>query len=339
MGTEGLGAAHDGPQVLRVREAVYRHQQRGFADAGAPLDQGWEVEGLSGSGLQGDALVHRTTGELSQPRPGDLFHQHTGRLRLPQQLQKFGAEAHLRRAPHPVNRPATLQGGLGRVASPDQVRAGVNAVALGLTRGREAVGIHDQGLGREAARAPTGTFKPGSPKTAPFRTAPGGAASLESAPLGTATPEAASFRAPPLKAAPLRTTALKTACLRTTCIGTACIGTACLKPGPLGPATLNPTDIGPAAHGTAPIPATGLGPPVVGLAVERRAFAPAAGSITTPLPARLVAIASPFGLGTTEAGGASSPAAPAPRPLVRTAFKSWAHGVSRWLWIDLLQVI
>jgi hypothetical protein len=231
--------------------------------------------------------------------------------------------------------------------SPDQVRAGVDAMALGLPRGGEAVGIHDQGLGREAARPPTGSFKtrpfkPGSPKTAPFRTAAIGAASLESTPLGTPlgtpAPEAApfgaaAFGAPPLKPAPLWTTALVTACL----------GAACIKAGGLGPATLNPTNVGASAHGTAyrtaPIPAAGLGSPVVGLAVQRWAFAPAARSIATALPSGLVAITSPFRLRTTEAGWASCPAASSPHPLVRTAFKSWAHGVSGWLWIVLLQVI
>ena len=37
--------------------------------------------------------------------------------------------------------------------------------------------------------------------------------------------------------------------------------------------------------------------------------------------------------------GGANPAGAAPRPLLGTAFKSWAHGVVCRLWIDLLQVI
>jgi hypothetical protein len=48
----------------------------------------------------------------------------------------------------------------------------------------------------------------------------------------------------------------------------------------------------------------------------------------------------PFPLAGLEATGARRPLAPAARPLIRTAFKTWAHGVGRRrLWIVLLQVI
>jgi hypothetical protein len=230
------------------------------------------------------------------------------------------------------------------MASPDQVSAGVDAMALGLTGRGKAGGIHDEGLGRETARPATRAFKPGplrarsfiprspisgSAKPAPLRAAPIGSSPIEATPLGTSTSKPAAVRATPLKATTLRTPPLKTASL----------GPATLKTGPLGSATLKPTGIGAPAHRTAHVTTAGLGPAVVGLAVQRGPFAPAAGAVRTALPAGLVTVASPFGLRTTEAGGAPCPAAPGPRPLVRTAFKSWAHGVSRWLWIVLLQVI
>jgi hypothetical protein len=240
------------------------------------------------------------------------------------------------------------------MASPDQVSAGVDAMALGLTGRGQAGGIHDEGLGRETARPATRAFKPGplragsfipgslisgSAKPAPLRAAPIGSSPIEATPLGTSTSEPAAVRATALKATPLRTPSLKTASLGPASLKSGPLGTTTLKSGPLGTATLKPAGIGAPAHRTAHVTTAGLGPAVVGLAVQGGPFAPAAGAVRTALPAGLVTVASPFGLRTTEAGGAPCPAAPGPRPLVRTAFKSWAHGVSRWLWIVLLQVI
>ena len=132
MGPEGLGAAHDGAEVLGIGEAIDGQQQRRLTDAATTLDQAGQIEGVHGRGLQHDALVHGTAADLAEPGPGDLLHEHTGGLGLPQQLQKAGAEAHLGGAPDAVNRPTALEGGLGGVATPDQIGRSGGGEALGL---------------------------------------------------------------------------------------------------------------------------------------------------------------------------------------------------------------
>ena len=154
VGTEGFGTAHDGPQVLGIGEAIEGNQQGWLADGGAALDQAGQIEGVSGGGLQGDALVHRSAGELAQPGPGDLLHQHTRGLGLAQELQKLGAGAHLRRAPDAVDRPAALERRLGGMATPNQIGAGVDAVAFGLAGSQRRSGVNDQGPGGGAQWRP-----------------------------------------------------------------------------------------------------------------------------------------------------------------------------------------
>jgi hypothetical protein len=74
------------------------------------------------------------------------------------------------------------------VAAPDQVGAGIDAVALGITAGRQVIGIDDQRLGSEPTRrgaAPsikTASF--GS--TAPFKATAIGATRVRTTALGTA---------------------------------------------------------------------------------------------------------------------------------------------------------
>jgi hypothetical protein len=74
------------------------------------------------------------------------------------------------------------------VAAPDQVGSGIDAVALRITAGGQAVGIDDQGLGRETTRR-------------------GAAPSIKTASLGSTAP----FKATAIGATRVRTTALGTA--------------------------------------------------------------------------------------------------------------------------------
>ena len=248
-----------------------------------------------------------------------------------------------------MDRATTLEGRLGRMAPPDQITARINSVALGIPGRGQAVGINDQGPGPEASRSrtrPVGTtpFEPAGLKTPALKTPPLEAASLGAATLGASTAIRASALGPSLKAT-----------ARTAVVGLA-LSNRALAEGTVGREALCRTTIRPAvAIGTVTVPT----------ALERPPFTPAAGALGTGIAAGLVAgdaagcrgsgftpgvagsltaftgtIAAPFRFGTAEAGWASSPAAAAPHPLVRTAFKSWAHGVVfRRLWIVLLQVI
>ena len=51
-----------------------------------------------------------------------------------------------------MNRATALQSSLSWVATPDQVGTGIDAVALRITTGGQAIGIDDQRLGSEPAR-------------------------------------------------------------------------------------------------------------------------------------------------------------------------------------------
>ena len=188
MGTQGLGTAHNCSKILGIGETVNSHQQGRLTNGGAALHQGRQIEGLGGRCLQGDALVHGTASELTQASPCDFLHQHTRGLGLAQQLQELRTEAHFRRAPDPVNRATALQSSLGRMAAPDQVGTGIDAVALRITAGGQAVGIDDQGLGCETTRrgaAPSiKTARFGS--TAPFKATAIWATRFRTAALGTA---------------------------------------------------------------------------------------------------------------------------------------------------------
>ena len=69
-----------------------RARSRGrFTQFGAALNQAIEVQSLSGSGLEGDALVHGTTRDLAKTGPGDFFDKHSRRLGIPEQLQELEA--------------------------------------------------------------------------------------------------------------------------------------------------------------------------------------------------------------------------------------------------------
>ena len=142
VGAEGLGAAHDGAQVVGIGDAVEGHQQGRFPQLTATVDEAVEVEGVGGGHLQHDALVHGPTGELTQPRPGDLLHQHAAGLGFAQQLQEARLEAHFGGAPDAVNRAIALQGGLGAVATPDQVVGRGGTEAFRFTGGGGVGGIN-----------------------------------------------------------------------------------------------------------------------------------------------------------------------------------------------------
>ena len=75
MGAKGFGTAHDRPQVVGVGEPVNSHEHGGLSNGGTALNQGGQVEGFGCCRLQGDALVHGSTGELAQAGPGHLLHQ------------------------------------------------------------------------------------------------------------------------------------------------------------------------------------------------------------------------------------------------------------------------
>ena len=225
MGPERLGAADDRPQVLGIGEAIHRHQQRRFADAGASLKQGRQVQGFRSGGLQGNALVHGPTSDLPQARPGDLLHQHPGGFGLAQQLEKFRAEPHLRRAPDAVNGTTTFKGRLGWMASPDQVGAGVNAVALRIATGGEAVGIDNQGLGREASWRRAPTFEPATFRSGAVESPTVSTASFEAGAIGTAPCKTATIGASCCIGAPTLGTTFKTA-TRPAVVGLAIGGTA-----------------------------------------------------------------------------------------------------------------
>ena len=171
MGAEGFSTAHNCAEVLGVRKTVYRHQQGRLTNGCAALHQGLKVKGLCCRCLQGYALVHGTTGELTQTRPGDLLNQHARCLGLAQQLQKLGAEAHFWGAPDAVNRSTALKCRLGRVPAPDQISAGIDAVALRITAWRQAVGVNDQRLGSKPARRRAASLIKASAigATAPFK--------------------------------------------------------------------------------------------------------------------------------------------------------------------------
>ena len=121
VGPERFGAAHNRAEVLGIGEAIDGQQQRGFTDLAAAVHQGGQVEGFSRCRLQHDSLVHGTTTDLAQARPGHLLNQDPRGFGVPQQLQEAGAEAHLRCAPDAVDRPTALEGGLGGMAAPDHV--------------------------------------------------------------------------------------------------------------------------------------------------------------------------------------------------------------------------
>ena len=193
VGTEGFGTAHNRTKILGVSKTVYRHQQGRLANGCAAFHQGLQIKGLRSRCLQGDALVHGTTGELTQARPGDLLNQHARCLGLAQQLQKLGTKPHFWGAPDAVNRSTALQCRLGRVAAPDQIGAGIDAVAFRITARGQAIGVDDQRLGGEPARrgaaASTKTSAIRAPASfkapAPFKATALGASGVGTAALGT----------------------------------------------------------------------------------------------------------------------------------------------------------
>ena len=121
VGSERFGAAHNRAEVLGIGEAIDGQQQRGFTDLAAAVHQRGQIEGFRRCRLQHDSLVHGTTADLAQARPGDLLDQDSRGFGVPQQLQEAGAEAHLRCAPDAVDRSTALEGGLGGMAAPDHV--------------------------------------------------------------------------------------------------------------------------------------------------------------------------------------------------------------------------
>ena len=84
MGPQGLGTAHDGPQIVGIGQPIHRQQQRRLPQAAATIDQAWQVEGFGRGGLQHDPLVDGTATDLAKPCPGDLLHQHARGLGLTQ---------------------------------------------------------------------------------------------------------------------------------------------------------------------------------------------------------------------------------------------------------------
>ena len=139
MGPEGFGTADDGTEVVGIGEAIHGHQQRRLPEIPTAIHQGGQIKGFSRGGLKDDALVNGTTGDLAKAGPGDLLHQHPTRFRLPKQLQELGGKAHLRGAPDPVDRPAALEGGKGRMTPPDQIVGGRLAKPIGFRWG-----LHDR---------------------------------------------------------------------------------------------------------------------------------------------------------------------------------------------------
>ena len=131
--------------------------------------------------------MHGTTGELTQARPGDLLNQHTRCLGLAQQLQKLGTKPHFWSAPDAVNRSTALQCRLGRVAAPDQIGTGIDAVAFRITARGQAIGVDDQRLGGKPARrgAAASTKTSAIRATAPFKATALGSSGVGTAALGT----------------------------------------------------------------------------------------------------------------------------------------------------------
>ena len=152
MGTQGFGTTHNCAEVLGISKTVDRHQQGRLTNGCAALHQGLQIKGLSCRCLQGDALVHGTSGELTQARPGDLLNQYSRCLGFSQQLQKLGAEAHFWSAPDAMNRSTALKCRLGRMPAPDQIGTGIDAVALRITTWGQGIGVDDQRLASKPAR-------------------------------------------------------------------------------------------------------------------------------------------------------------------------------------------
>ena len=155
VGAEGLGTAGDRPQVVGIGDAVEGHQQGRLPQIAAALDQAGEVEGVSGGGLEHDALVHGAAGDLAEAGPGDFLHQHPGGLGLPQRLQEGGAEAHLGSAPDAMHGPAALQRRLGGMATPDQVAGDVFIGMQPLGGLLRRAGLHHHRRAAEARRQQT----------------------------------------------------------------------------------------------------------------------------------------------------------------------------------------
>ena len=121
MGSHGFSGANNRPEVVGVGDTVQGHQQRGFPQIRAALDEAVEIKGFRRRRLQGDALVNGPTCDLSQPGPGHLFHENARGLGIAQELEEFGGTAHLRSAPDAMDGASGLQRGLGGMTPPDQI--------------------------------------------------------------------------------------------------------------------------------------------------------------------------------------------------------------------------
>jgi hypothetical protein len=208
------------------------------------------------------------------------------------------------------------------MAAPHQITAGVNAVALGFTGGGSRLGLHNQGLrGKATPLDTTGPLEATGAEAPPLTTPCIPATNVPASILKAGSLPAATFTEPAFTGAAFTGAAISRLITplgatleasRRSCGGTALVGVA--------------------AAGAA-IPFT------LGTTVEGTPLETAARAITPGLPAWLLSVRAPFRLRTAEPGRSTSPAASPSGALVRTALESWAHGVSRRLWIVLLQVI
>ena len=121
MSTHGLSRANNGSEIVGIRDPIQGHQHWGFPQIRAALDEAVEIEGFRRRRLQGDALVHRPTCDLSQASPGHFFDKNARCLGIAKQLEEFGGTAHLRSAPDAMDGSPCLQGGLGGMTPPNQV--------------------------------------------------------------------------------------------------------------------------------------------------------------------------------------------------------------------------
>ena len=121
MGSHGFCGANNRPEVVGVGDTVQGHQQGGFPQIRAALDEAVEIKGFRRRRLQGDALVNGPTCDLSQPGPGHLFHENARGLGIAQELEEFGGTAHLGSAPDAMDGASGLQRGLGGMTPPDQI--------------------------------------------------------------------------------------------------------------------------------------------------------------------------------------------------------------------------
>ena len=109
---------------MGVRDAVEGQQQGSLPQLPTSIDQGVEIKGVGSRRLQCDALMDRTTRDLTKTRPGDLLHQDTRTLGIAKQLQKFCSASHFWRAPDAMDGSPRFKGRQTGVTAPDQIIGG-----------------------------------------------------------------------------------------------------------------------------------------------------------------------------------------------------------------------